>query len=347
MYQDPTNNNYIGLFNTAPSYSLDVNGTIQAQNDIWGRQKVYFPGLAGGSPSTQVVIWDSAFGQLYQTSASLLTVASASYAVNAGTAQTASYVLNAISASYALNATTSSYAATSSNILGGAQYYIPFFNTNTTVSSSFLYQSGSLLKTIYGGIDGGIYLDGFNSVYKFGQFQSSNFVGLVVDVNSGITKIADPDYISIFNGVGLVIDEDSSYIKSRYNGQDTGLLLDFANNQTELGNSNLISRYRSYTIGPNNFDEFTFISNSLGGDPVLMTGSVRSTGLNAAINIGDVTAFGNGTQLYIDDLTSTIGFTGSVISFDNVPSSATAGAIVGYITIKINGTNRKIPYYAV
>jgi len=47
---------------------------------------------------------------------------------------TASYVLNAISASF---------ASTSSNVLGGATNYIPLWNSNTTLSSSVMYQSSS------------------------------------------------------------------------------------------------------------------------------------------------------------------------------------------------------------
>lgn len=86
FYQDPNNNNYIGLFDNAPSYSLDVNGTIRAQNDLRGQQKVYFPGLAEGSPSTEVVIWDSAVGQLYRTGSSGLSVGSASFATSASRA---------------------------------------------------------------------------------------------------------------------------------------------------------------------------------------------------------------------------------------------------------------------
>jgi hypothetical protein len=64
-------------------------------------------------------------------------VATASFAF------TSSYTLNAVSASYALNATSASYAATSSNVLGGNVDYIPLWNTNTTLSSSVMYQSSS------------------------------------------------------------------------------------------------------------------------------------------------------------------------------------------------------------
>jgi len=75
---------------------------------------------------------------------------SASYALTASYAlisTSASYASNttsasyATTASYALSATTASYATTSSNVLGGAANYIPLWNTNTTLSSSVMYQS--------------------------------------------------------------------------------------------------------------------------------------------------------------------------------------------------------------
>jgi len=98
------------------------------------------------------------------------TTLSSSYALTSSYsnyAQTASYVLNAISASYVLNAISASYASTAlsasyaltssyalsasqaisantaSNILGGSINYIPYFVTNTTLSSSAIYQSSS------------------------------------------------------------------------------------------------------------------------------------------------------------------------------------------------------------
>jgi hypothetical protein len=56
---------------------------------------------------------------------------------------TSSYSLDALSSSYAQNATSASYAATASNILGGSATYIPYFNTNTTLANSAMYQIGS------------------------------------------------------------------------------------------------------------------------------------------------------------------------------------------------------------
>jgi len=69
----------------------------------------------------------------------------------------------------AATATTASYALTSSNIQGGNQYYVPLWDTNTSLTSSYLNQSGSVLKAIYNGADKGLTLD-----YNFDSFILGN-----------------------------------------------------------------------------------------------------------------------------------------------------------------------------
>jgi hypothetical protein len=41
-----------------------------------------------------------------------------------------------------------------------------------------------------------------------------------------------------------------------------------------------------------------------------------------------------------------VGSLGARLNFTNL-SAASAGALVGYVTVKVDGTDRKIPYYAV
>jgi len=73
----------------------------------------------------------------------------ASWAVSASQAISSSYASFSTSASYASASTSASYAlsasyaATASNILGGKATHIPFFNTDTTLATSSIYQSGS------------------------------------------------------------------------------------------------------------------------------------------------------------------------------------------------------------
>lgn len=160
----------------------------------------------------------------------------ASFASNSNNANTASYVLNAVSASYALNArsasyalnaTTASYATTSSNIQGGSQYYIPLWNTNTSLSSSFLYQDGSLLKSIYNGNDNGLYLDFDATLYQFGSLNTGTRIEILLEDLS----LKTPD------GTNLVISGQNTLqnIKTQFQNNDNGLYLDFANYQYKLG----------------------------------------------------------------------------------------------------------------
>jgi len=92
----------------------------------------------------------------FASTASYFITSSVTNATSASLAATASYfitssVTNATSASFASTAsyfitssvTSASLAATSSNILGGAINYIPFFSGSTNLSSSVIYQTGS------------------------------------------------------------------------------------------------------------------------------------------------------------------------------------------------------------
>lgn len=54
-----------------------------------------------------------------------------------------SFATNSTSASYALTSSYAINAATASNILGGKATHLPFFNTDTTLATSSIYQSGS------------------------------------------------------------------------------------------------------------------------------------------------------------------------------------------------------------
>jgi hypothetical protein len=135
FYQDPDNLNYVGLFTNVPSYSLDVLGTIRAQDDLYGLTKVYFPNLSTGAANYNVVIIEPIAGQLYQITASALTVA------------TASYVLNAVSASYAATASSADnfvirQNATASNLLVNGTITAQTLVVQT-VTSSVVYSSGS------------------------------------------------------------------------------------------------------------------------------------------------------------------------------------------------------------
>ena len=68
---------------------------------------------------------------------------SSSYAISASYALSSSYSLSSSFATSTSYATSASYAATASNILGGKFPHIPYFDTDTTLATSSIYQSGS------------------------------------------------------------------------------------------------------------------------------------------------------------------------------------------------------------
>ena len=78
---------------------------------------------------------------------------SSSYALSASQAVSSSYALSASfasTASYSLSSLSASYTSTASNVEGGTTNYITLWRTNTALTSSVMYQSGSNI-TIGGG----------------------------------------------------------------------------------------------------------------------------------------------------------------------------------------------------
>jgi len=155
------------------------------------------------------------------TASYALNATSASYALNT---TSASYALNATSASYALNATSASYAVTSANILGGTANYIPLWNTNTTLSSSVIYQTGGNVGIgtttpgdkldVVGDIvlgsaterlslrSGGI---GFNRKTSDGAIYDSSRFAYQLNHTPSATNTSDYLAIQIYNGSGTQI----------------------------------------------------------------------------------------------------------------------------------------------
>jgi hypothetical protein len=115
---------------------------------------------------------------------------------------------SAISASItgnAATATTASYALTSSNVQGGDQYYIPLWGTDTSLTSSYLYQSGSALKTIYNGIDKGLTLDYNFDSFILGNAGTGNNTYLQVFDGGSTINVYSPNYTYFNDKVGVRI----------------------------------------------------------------------------------------------------------------------------------------------
>lgn len=125
---------------------------VTIHNNLGVTGSATLPSITGslfGTASWAEYSTTASYVQLAQSASYVLNAVSASYST---TALSASYSLNALSASYSVTSSYSSYAQsasqatsanTASNILGGSINHIPYFVTNTTLSSSAIYQSGS------------------------------------------------------------------------------------------------------------------------------------------------------------------------------------------------------------
>jgi hypothetical protein len=148
--------------------------------------------------------------------------------------------------------------------------YLPFNNAGV-FADSYLYQSGSVLKTIIGGEDIGIYLDYTNNSFKLGD-PAALEINHSVQVNGsgpypGIT-LSNNDFQSVWY-VG------DNIIKTIIDGGDIGLKLDFSAN--------------SYTLGDPAGNNIT-VSDNGGGDNAtlsLLNGVVTFTAIKVPSNLQD------------------------------------------------------------
>lgn len=166
-----------------------------------------------------------------------------------------------ITGSLSGNATT---ATTAANVLGGVQYYVPFFNTNTALSSSFLYQSASIFKTTYNGSDIGLKLDFLNEQYTLGR-DSTEFLRVQTEL-----------------------------IYTNYGGNDVGLKLDFANSIYKLGDYNGIVGTSYVTVDSNN-SEVNVIANNYTN--LLATGNNVKIGDSNESNNGTMIEIGDSNKI--------------------------------------------------
>jgi hypothetical protein len=181
---------------------------------------------------------------------------------------------------------TASFAVSASwappSLLGGTQYSVPLWTSATTLGTSSLYESGSVLKSVYGGNDIGLKLDFANEQYYLGDYTSSK--GLVrADCFNGSVHLSGD------NGTSIQLDGSNleTYITSRYinlSSNDNNLsIIQNGNNQS------LVTSYSGSDIG------------------------LKLDYANSIYQLGQLTG-GNQTKLTIDDPTSTISITGSLIA---------------------------------
>ena len=99
---------------------------------------------------------------------------------------------------------TGSLFGTSSNVQGGLSTYIPLWDTNTSLTSSYLNQSGNVLKTTYG-VDKGLTLDFNYDSYFLGNPGTGNNTYLQVFDGGGVLNIYSPSYTYFNDKVGIRI----------------------------------------------------------------------------------------------------------------------------------------------
>jgi len=116
-------------------------------------------------------------GSLQGTSSYALTASYVTASNIRGTVTSASYALNGLS--------------------GGINNFIPLWSGSNTLISSFLNQSGSILKTTSASVNTGLKLDFVNKTYQLGDYTESNN-GVTLNVNDNTQRIT-ADKINAFD----------------------------------------------------------------------------------------------------------------------------------------------------
>ena len=263
----------------------------------------------------------------------------ASFAISssqAQTANTASYVLNAVSASFATsasqaqNATTASYALTSSNVQGGEQYYIPLWNTDTSLTSSYLYQNNDTLKTFSNfGVNKGLTLSFLNDQYFLGNAVNAtgSFVG--IDANSGVTTIKSNNYTIVENKLGVGMSPTNRGLAVSGSIEVThGITGSLHGTASFVTSSNVFGPFGSNSVISASYA--VSASHIIGGvDPFPYTGSAKITGsLGVTGSVAATTVQSNvfiNSQTITDTLYITSGSNALIIGPVGISSSITVG----------------------
>jgi len=195
-------------------------------------------------------------------------------------------------------------------ISGGTDTYIPLWSGSNALTSSFLNQSGSVLKTTSASIDKGLSLDFANQKYTLG------------------------DYINSNNQFKLIVDDANSLISTTDNFGTNGL-------QIGAGYTNIGFFTGTYAyLGIN------------GGNGTIQTFDTPSTSNGLSLdfnnNIYKIGSFnGNNTQIVINDISSSIALSGSVL----ISGSATLNGVTlepaSVDNINISSSNYNITSWGV
>ena len=164
--------------------------------------------------------------------------------------------------------------------------------------------------------------------------------------NSSITK-------TILRGNTLIGTTTSTFTAERlqvsgdinvYNSVGGGVYSNASGKQANLNAGGVGLYMEDFTSSGSDFHKVQFYSNTL-GDAVIFTATVKDDGTLTNVSLGDVLSIANGTALFVDDNTQTIGFQsgigkyqfGSVPQFANNAAAIAGGYPAGYI-YRITGT---------
>jgi len=116
---------------------------------------------------------------------------------------------------------------------GTANFVSKWSGTNTLTDSLF-YSDADIAKTIYGGVDKGLYLDFPNNNYSLGAAFAGIAAGLYLN-NNGQSDIGD--YLANNNATFFRVDDSNQNISAYFNGASSGLVLDLGNSEYQFGDS--------------------------------------------------------------------------------------------------------------
>lgn len=207
-------------------------------------------------------------------------------------------------------------------------------------------QAGQTIKSTYQGNEIGLKLDFVNWNYYLGDFngvQNSAYIYCNNDTAPGVYAYSEGsscmaiglwtanlgDWSFAQNGTIFNVNDISQFIKTKNNGNDIGLMLDFANDKYWIGDVNGITNNVAFTVDG-------------GGNEVYSTSAPgQYDGLwldynNRKFTFGDANNNVNNTYIIVDDTNQRLEVSGNL-------ASGTAGGSSGqHLKIRVGGVDYKI-----
>ena len=322
-----------------PSVILTANRIDQFLSNTGSFNGTFTGQFTGSLFGTASFAISSSQAQTANTASYVLNAVSASFATSASHAQnatTASYAINALSASFATsasqaqNTTTASYALTSSNVQGGEQYYIPLWNTDTSLTSSYLYQNNDTLKTFSNfGVNKGLTLSFLNDQYFLGNAVNATGSFVVVNSSNGVITIKSNNYTVVEDKLGVGMSPTNRGLAVSGSIEVThGITGSLHGTASFVTSSNVFGPFGSNSVISASYA--VSASHVIGGvDPFPYTGSAKITGsLGVTGSVAATTVQSNvfiNSQTITDTLYITSGSNALIIGPVGISSSITVG----------------------